>query len=70
MLRNRVLHSVWMKTPDEEPALHDRDNTRKMHVAFHLPTVEGMVSVSERIERIQRVLNHVTKKHLWAGAEP
>ena len=64
MLRNRALHSVWMKMPGEELVLHDRDNTLKMHVAFQPPTVEDLVSVSERLERIQRVLNHLTRKLL------
>lgn len=32
-LRNRALHSVWMKAPGEEAVLHDRDNTLKRHVA-------------------------------------
>jgi hypothetical protein len=61
-LRNRLLHSVWMKAPGAEPVLHDRDNTLKMHVGFQLPTVEEVASVSERIQRIQRVLNHLTRK--------
>lgn len=64
MLRNRALHSVWMKAPGEEPVLHDRDNWLKMHVSFQLPTVEDLVSVSNRVERIQRVLNHLTRKLL------
>jgi len=64
MLRNRALHSVWMKTPGEEPVLHDRNNMLKMHVAFQPPTVEDLVSVSEQIERIQRVLNHLTRNGL------
>ena len=63
-LRNRLLHSVWMKAPGAEPVLHDRDNTLKMHVGFQLPTVEEVASVSERVERIQRVLNHLTRKGL------
>lgn len=62
-LRNRLLHSVWMKAPDEVPVLHDRDSTLKIHVGFRLPTVEEVASVSERVERIQRVLNHLTRIH-------
>ena len=62
MLRNRVLHSVWMKAPGEEPVLHDRDNTLKGHVVYQLPTIGNLASVSERIERIQRVLNDLTRK--------
>jgi hypothetical protein len=61
-LRNRLLHTVWMKAPDAEPVLHDRDNSLKMHVGFQLPTVDEVASVSERIQRIQRVLNHLTRK--------
>jgi hypothetical protein len=61
-LRNRLLHSVWMKAPGGEPVLHDRDNSLKMHVGFHLPTFEEVSGVSERIQRIQRVLNHLTRK--------
>jgi len=60
--RNRLLHSVWMKGPGGEPVLHDRDNTLKMHVGFKLPSVGEVASVSERVERIQRVLNHLTRK--------
>jgi len=67
MLRNRALHSVWMKTPGEQPVLHDRDNTLKMHVGFQLPTVEDLVSVSNRIERIKRVLNYLTRTLLSVG---
>lgn len=63
-LRNRLLHSVWMKAPDGKPVLHDRDNTLKMHVGFELPTVQQVADVSERVERVQRVLNHLTRKHL------
>lgn len=60
--RNRLLHSVWMKAPGGEPVLHDRDNTLKMHVGFKLPSVGEVASVSERVERIQRILNHLTRK--------
>jgi hypothetical protein len=63
-LRNRLLHSVWMKAPGGEPVLHDRDNTLRMHVGFQLPTVGEVASVSERVERVQRVLNHLTRKRL------
>src|SRR5688572_29280731 len=61
-LRNRLLHSVWMKAPEGEAVLHDRDNTLKMHVGYRLPTVEQIASVCERVDRIQRVLNHLTRK--------
>ena len=64
MLRNRALHSVWMKTPGEGPVLHDRNNTLKMHVAFQLPTSEELATISKRMERIQRVLNHLTRNGL------
>lgn len=62
--RNRLLHSVWMKALDGEPVLHDRDNTLEMHVGFKLPSVGEVASVSERVERIQSVLNHLTRKSL------
>jgi hypothetical protein len=61
-LRNRLLHSVWIKAPGGEPVLHDRDNTLKIHVGFQLPTVGEVASVCERVERIQRVLNHLTRR--------
>ena len=61
-LRNRLLHSVWMKAPGAEPVLHDRDNSLTMHIGLQLPTVEEVASVGERIQRIQRVLNHLTRK--------
>jgi len=61
-LRNRLLHSVWMKAPGGEPVLHDRDNTLKIHVGFQLPTVAEVAGVSQRVERIQRVLNQLTRK--------
>jgi len=63
-LRNRALHSVWMKAPDGEPVLHDRDNVLKVHVSFQLPLVETLVSISERIKRVQGVLNHITQRLL------
>lgn len=62
--RNRLLHSVWMKETGGEPVLHDRDNTLKMHVGFKLPCARDIASVSERVERILRVLNHLTRKSL------
>jgi hypothetical protein len=62
--RNRLLHSVWMKALDGEPVLHDRDNTLKMHVGFKLPSVVEVANVSERVERIQSVLNHLTRENL------
>ena len=64
LLRNRALHSVWMKRPDQEPILHDRDNSLKTHVDFTPPTVADLAKISERIERIQRVLNYLTRKLL------
>jgi len=64
LLRNRALHSVWMKGPGQEPILHDRDNSLKTHVNFTPPTVADLAKISERIERIQRVLNHLTRKLL------
>jgi hypothetical protein len=60
--RNRLLHSVWMKAPGSQPVLHDRDNVLKMHVGFQLPSVEEIAGVSERIQRVQRVLNQLTRK--------
>lgn len=62
ILRNRALHSVWMKAPGEGAVLHDRDNTLKTHVAFQLPSIEDLTNVCERIRRIQSVLNHLTRK--------
>ena len=69
LLRNRALHSVWMRTPGQDPVLHDRDDTLKAHVNFNLPTVEDLATLCERIERIQRVLNHLTRKLLAAAPE-
>jgi hypothetical protein len=63
-LRNRLLHSVWMKAVGAQPVLHDRDNTLKVHVGFQLPTVSEIASVSEQVERVQRVLNHLTRQGL------
>ena len=60
-LRNRLLHSVWMKAPEGAPVLHDRDKALKIHVGFHLPTVAEIASVSDRIDRIQRALNQLTR---------
>jgi hypothetical protein len=51
-----------MKAPGGQPVLHDRDKMLKIHVGFHLPTVAEIASVSGRVERIQRVLNHLTQK--------
>ena len=45
-----------------EPLLHDRDNTLRVHVGFQLPTVEEIASVSERVARVQSLLNHLTRK--------
>jgi hypothetical protein len=59
--RNRLLHSVWVKA-DGKAVLHDRDNASKRHVGFHLPTVAEIASVSGRIERIHRVIDHLTRK--------
>lgn len=64
LLRNRALHSVWMKHPGQEPVLHDRDICLKLHVNFPTPTVDELLSISERIVRIQHVLNHLTRKLL------
>lgn len=63
-LRNRALHSVWMKAPEGEPVLHDRDNELKVHVSYQLPSVETLASVSEQINRVQGVLNQLTRKLL------
>lgn len=62
LLRNRVLHSVWMRTPGQEPLLQDRDNATKSQINFSLPTAADLAALCERIDRIQRVLNHVTRK--------
>jgi hypothetical protein len=61
-LRNRLLHSVWVKAADGEPVLHDRNNELKIHVGFQLPTAAEVAHVSELVERVQRVMNHLTQK--------
>jgi hypothetical protein len=61
-LRNRLLHSVWVKAGGGEPVLHDRNNTLKIHVSFQLPTAEEVADVSKLVVRIQRVLDYLTKK--------
>lgn len=63
-LRNRALHSVWMKAPDSEAVLHDRDNLLKVHVAYQLPSAETLAGLSQRISRVQGVLNSLTRKLL------
>ena len=60
-LRNRALHSVWMKAPGGEPFLHDRDNGLRAHVNFQLPNVQTLADISERLQRIHRVLDCVTR---------
>jgi hypothetical protein len=60
--RNRLLHSVWMKGADGKAVLHDRDNASKKHVGFHLPSGAEIASLSERIERIHRVIDHLTRQ--------
>ncbi|MGV8805337.1 MAG: hypothetical protein ACWA6Y_10295 [Polaromonas sp.] len=60
-LRNRALHSVWMNMPGAEPFLHDRDNALKAHVNFQLPSVATLADVSQRLQRIHRVLDSVTR---------
>jgi len=61
LLRNRALHSVWMKMPDGTLVLHERDGTLKEHVSFQPPTAEELHSICQRIVRIQRVLDHLTR---------
>jgi hypothetical protein len=61
MLRNRALHGVWVKAPGKKPTLHDRDNTTRQHREFKRPTARELTSVSKRIVRIQRVLDHLTR---------
>ena len=63
-MRNRLLHSVWMKAEGEEPVLHDRDNRLKIPVGFTLPTAAEIAKVSEQVARVQRVLNHLTRQAL------
>ena len=63
-LRNLALHSVWMKAPEGEPVLHDRDNVLKVHVSYQLPSVEALANISEQIKQVQGVLNHLTRKLL------
>jgi len=60
-LRNRALHSVWLKAPAKKLLLHDRDNTTRQHREFKQPTVKELMSVSKRIVRIQGVLDHLTR---------
>lgn len=60
-LRNRALHSVWMKACCEAPVLHDRDNWLRKHVTFQPPSIEDLQSVSSRIEQCQRVLDDLTR---------
>ena len=60
-LRNLLLHSVWMQASGAEPILHDRDKLLKTHVVYQLPTVAQVAGVCERVERIQCVLNHLTR---------
>jgi hypothetical protein len=61
-LQNRVFHAVWMARGGLEPVLHDRDNTLRQHQDFRLPTAEEIRGLCDRIERIHRVLNHLTKQ--------
>ena len=62
--RNRIFHSVWIQDSGGQPVLQDRDKQSKEHKTYTLPTAEDIRSVSERIERIYRVLNVVTKRLL------
>lgn len=62
--RNLLLHSVWMQVPGGEQVLHDRDKMLQAHVGFKLPSAREIASVSKRVEKIQRVLNHLTKRSL------
>lgn len=60
-LRNKLLHSVWMKATNGGPVLFDRDSSLKIHVGFQLPTVEDVSDICKRVERIHQVLNHLTR---------
>ena len=59
--RNLALHSVWIERPGAEPVLQDRDDTSREHRSFHLPTVEDLQRIGDRIARIQRVLDDLTR---------
>ena len=60
-LRNRALHSAWMKAPGGNPFLHDRDNGLRAHVNFQIPSVATLAGLGERLQRQHRVLDSVTQ---------
>ena len=62
--RNRVVHAAWMKTPEQGPFLHDRDNSLRDHVKYEPPTQIDLAELSGRIQRIHSVLDYVTRKLL------
>ena len=64
-LRNRALHSVWMKEPRGDPFLHDRDMASKSHVNYLPPSKSDLEALSARIQRIHRVLDGVTRDLQW-----
>jgi len=66
-LRNMALHSAWMRVPGEAPLLHDRDRKLREHVHYHLPTLEDLANLCNRIQRVHRALNHITWKLLDAA---
>ncbi len=59
--RNRVLHSVWVRIPGQEPVLHDRDIQTKQHNNYIPPTVEELVQLGRRIRDAQQILNVLTR---------
>jgi hypothetical protein len=59
--RNRALHSVWMKLPGEGAFLQDRHKTLKAHVNYEPPSAVELVALSERLERIRRALDSLTR---------
>lgn len=55
-LRNRIVHSAWIKNPGEQPSLVDRDIATKSHRHFHCPSLGEIRSINERIQRVNRLL--------------
>jgi hypothetical protein len=51
-----------MKMSGEEPVLHDRNRKLEIHENLPLPTAAEVADVSERVDRVQRDLNALTRK--------
>ena len=60
-LRNRALHSVWMNEPGRDPFLLDRDKTSRTHINYRPPSPSDLATISGRIQRVQRVLDGLTR---------